>query len=235
MTPQELLRHLKIEGDSNHTAISIYLETLNSFSQGHARQDPGVHSKKKSDLDKEEKEEEEREEEEEEVAAALDRNNVSCEQVDTYACDHAKQGLETQIASDNHKDPVSEVIDGCESAKNVVDDIEKDDADVTGQKEVMGGSVQVENQFSHDNIDENAKDQSKHQLDPKIGTEHPKGPESECKDGGDTFINVPGDNVGTDVISPREGASDENSDEPLVLPSNPPLSGKALMFQQYME
>ncbi len=66
----------------------------------------------------------------------------------------------------------------------------------------MGGSVQVENQFSHDNIDENANDQSKHQLDPKIGIENPKGPESECKDGGDTSINVPGDNVRTDVISP---------------------------------
>ncbi len=55
-----------------------------------------------------------------------------CELVDTYACDHAKQGLETQIASDNHKDPVSEVTDGCQSAKNVLDDIEKDDTDVTG-------------------------------------------------------------------------------------------------------
>ncbi len=83
--------------------------------------------------------------------------------------------------------------------KNVLDDIEKDDTDITGQKDVMGGSVQVENQFSHDNIDENANDQSKHQVDPKIGTENPKGPESECKDSGDTSINVPGDNVGTDV------------------------------------
>ena len=72
--------------------------------------------------------------------------------------------------------------------------------DVTGQKEVMG-SVQVENQFSHDNIDENANDQSKHQLDPKIGTVNTEGPESECKDGGDTSINVPGDYVGADVIS----------------------------------
>ncbi len=116
-----------------------------------------------------------------------------------------------------------------------MDDVEKDVTDATGQKEVMGGSVQVENQFSHDNIDENANDQSKHRLDPKIGTENPEGPESECKDGGDTSINVPGDNVGTDVISPQEGASDEKSDEPPVLPSNPPLSGKALMFQQYME
>jgi hypothetical protein len=34
------------------------------------------------------------------------------------------------------------------------------------------GSVQVENQFSHDNIDENANGQSKHQLDPEIGTEN---------------------------------------------------------------
>ncbi len=56
--------------------------------------------------------------------------------------------------------------------------------------------------FQLDNIDENANDQSKHQPDPKIGTKNTEGPESECKDGGDTSINVPGDNVGTDVISP---------------------------------
>ncbi len=114
---------------------------------------------------------------------------------------------------------MSEGIDGYESAKNELDDIEKDDTDVTGQKEVIGGSVQVENQFSHDNIDENPNDQSKHQLNPKIGTEITEGPESECKDGGDTSINVPGDNVGTDVISPQEGASDEKSDESPLLPS----------------
>ena len=113
------MNHLKNEGNSNHTAISIYLQTLNTFSRGHVRQDPGVNSKKKPDSDEEEKEEEEEEREEEAVAAALDSNDVSCRQVDTYACDHTKQGLETQIASDNHKDPVSEVIDGCESAKNV--------------------------------------------------------------------------------------------------------------------
>jgi hypothetical protein len=95
--------------------------------------------------------------------------------------------------------------------------------------------VQVENQFSHDNIDENANDQSKHQLDPKIGTENAEGPELECKDGGDTSINVPGDNVGTDVISPQKGASDDESDEPPVLPSNPPLSGKLLACQQFLE
>ena len=49
----------------------------------------------------------------------------------------------------------------------------------------------------------NANDQSKHQKEPKIGTENPNGLESEGTDGGDTSINVPGDNVGTDVISPQ--------------------------------
>jgi hypothetical protein len=119
--------------------------------------------------------------------------------------------------------------------KNVLVDIEKDVTDATGQKEVMGESVQVENQFLHEKIDENANDQSKHQLDPKIGTENTEGPESVCKDGGDTSINVPGDNTGTDVISPQEGASDDKSYEPPVLPSNPPLSGKLLAYQQYLE
>ncbi len=45
----------------------------------------------------------------------------------------------------------------------------------------------------------NATDQSKHQPEPKIDTENPKGPESEGTDGGDTSTNVPGDYVGTDV------------------------------------
>ena len=175
------------------------------------------------------------EQEEEKVATALYGNNVSHEHVDMNAYDYPKQGQETQIASENHNDPESKVKDGCESSKNVPDDIEKDVTDVTGQKEVVGGSVQVKNQFSHDNIDENANDQSKHWLDPKIGTENTKRPESECKDGGDTSINVPGDNVGTDVISLQEGASDDKSDEPPVLPSNPPLSGKLLAYQQFLE
>ncbi len=63
MTPQGLLQHLKNEGDFTHTAISIYFETLNTFSQGNVRQDPGVYSKKKSHSEEEEKEEEEQEEE----------------------------------------------------------------------------------------------------------------------------------------------------------------------------
>ncbi len=135
----------------------------------------------------------------------------------------------------NTDDPESEVTDRCESSKNVPDDIDKDVTDVIGSMKVMGGSEHSQNEFSHDNIDMNANDQSKHRSEPKIGTENPKGPESEGTDGGDTSIYISGENVGTDVISPQEGASDDKSDEPLVLPYNPPLSGKALMFQQYME
>ena len=48
---------------------------------------------------------------------------------------------------------MSEGIDGCESAKNEPDDIEKDDTEVTGQNEVMGESVHDKNQFSHDNVE----------------------------------------------------------------------------------
>jgi hypothetical protein len=77
MTPQELLKHLKTAGDSTHAANFVYLQKLNTFCQGHARQDPGVNSKKKPDSDEEEKEEEKREEEEEDLAAASDSNDVS--------------------------------------------------------------------------------------------------------------------------------------------------------------
>ncbi len=72
MTPQKLLKHLKTVGDSTHSIIFVYLQKLNMFSWGHARQDPGVNFKKKPDSDEEEKEEEEMEEEEKEVAAPLD-------------------------------------------------------------------------------------------------------------------------------------------------------------------
>ncbi len=37
------------------------------------------------------------------------------------------------------------------------------------------------------------------------------------------------------MISPGEGGSDDNSDLLKVLQSNPPLSGKALLYQQYLE
>jgi hypothetical protein len=156
MTPQESLQHLKNEGDSTHTAMSIYLETLNTFSQGNIRQDPGVNSKKKPHSDEEEKEEEEQQEEE--VATALDGNVVSHEHEDMNACDHSKQGLETQIASETHNGPKSEVTDSCESSKNVPADIEKDVTDVTGPNAVMGGSEHSQNEYPHKNIDMNAND-----------------------------------------------------------------------------
>ncbi len=46
--------------------------------------------------------EEKEEEEEKEVATAVYGNDVSVEHVDMNACDHSKQGLETQIASETH-------------------------------------------------------------------------------------------------------------------------------------
>jgi hypothetical protein len=168
MTPQDLLQHLRSEGDSTHTAISIYLKTLHTFSQGHVRQDPGVNSKRKPHSG-EEKKEGGKEEEEEEVATTLDGNDVSCEHVDMSACDHSKQGLETQIASETHTNPRSEVTYSCESSKNVPDYIEKDATDVTG--EVMGGSEHSQNEFPQDNIDMNANDQPKQGPETEIGTE----------------------------------------------------------------
>ncbi len=63
MTPQELLRHLRSEGNATHTAISIYLEKLNTFRRGNVRQDPSINSKKKPHSEEEEKEEEDQEEE----------------------------------------------------------------------------------------------------------------------------------------------------------------------------
>ncbi len=159
------------------------------------------------------------------MTAALDGNDVSHEHVDMNACDHSKQGLETQIALETNNDPKSEITDGCESSKNIPDDIVKDVTDVIGPKEVMGGSEHSQNEFPHKNIDMNANDQSKQGPETEIGTENPNGPESEGTDGG---------NVGTDVISPLEGASHDKSDEPPVLPSNPPLSGKILVYQQFL-
>jgi hypothetical protein len=61
------------------------------------------------------------------------------------ACDHSIQGLETQIASETHNDPESEVKDGCESSRNVPDDIDKDVTDVIGSMEVMGKSEHSKN------------------------------------------------------------------------------------------
>jgi hypothetical protein len=44
-----------------------------------------------------------------------------------------------------------------------------------------------------------------------------------------------GDNVVTDVIPPGGGGSHDESDGPTVLPSNSPLCGKTLLYQQYLE
>jgi hypothetical protein len=46
-------------------------------------------------------------------------------------------------------------------------------------------------------------------------------PELEGTDGG---------NVGTDIMSPQEGASDDKNDGLQVLPSNPPPNGKIFMY-----
>jgi hypothetical protein len=48
-------------------------------------------------------------------------------------------------------------------------------------------------------------------------------------------MNVPGDNVATDVISPGGGGSHDKSNGPTVLPSNSPLSWKTLLYQHDLE
>jgi hypothetical protein len=48
-------------------------------------------------------------------------------------------------------------------------------------------------------------------------------------------MNVPGDNVVADVISPGGEGSHDKSDGPTVLPSNSPLSRKTLLYQHDLE
>jgi hypothetical protein len=72
----------------------------------------------------------------------------------------------------------------------------------------------------------NSNDQYKQGPKIDFGTDNPKRPELEDTDGG---------NVGTDIISPQEGASDDESDEPPVLPSNPPPNGKIFLYQKCLE
>jgi hypothetical protein len=72
----------------------------------------------------------------------------------------------------------------------------------------------------------NSNDQYKQGPKTGFGTDNPKRPELEGTDSG---------NVGTDIISPQEGASDDESDEPPVLPSNPLPNGKIFMYQKYLE
>jgi hypothetical protein len=80
---------------------------MNLRNTGHGRQNARVNSKKKPDSEEEDKEEEEEDEEKEEeeeeeeedkeIATTLDSKEVSHVHVDTDACDHSKQGLESEI------------------------------------------------------------------------------------------------------------------------------------------
>ncbi len=51
----------------------------------------------------------------------------------------------------------------------------------------------------------------------------------------DTTMNVQGDNVVTDVISPGGGGSHNKSDGPTVLLSYSPLCAKTLLYQEYLD
>ncbi len=93
---------------------------MNPSNTGHGRQNPSVNSKKKPDSEEEDKEEEEEEEEEEEIATALDSKEVSHVHIGTDACDHSKQGLESEIPPETQNDPESEVTDGCNSSKKAL-------------------------------------------------------------------------------------------------------------------
>jgi hypothetical protein len=90
----------------------------------------------------------------------------------------------------------------------------------------VGGSEHSQNEFPHETAIMNANDQSKQGPEIEISTENSNGPESEGTDGG---------NVGTGVISPQERASDDESNEPPVLPSNPPQHGKIVAIEKYLE
>jgi hypothetical protein len=134
--------------------------------------------------------------------------------IGTDACDHSKQGLESEIPPETQNGPESEVTYGCDLSKKAL----------------------YKTEVSHKIFDIDANDQTKQGPELEIGTENQQGPESEVTKGGDTSTNKPGHSIGTEVISPG-GGSDDNSDGPTVtvLQSNPPLSGKALMYQQYLE
>ena len=84
-------------------------------------------------------------------------------------------------------------------------------------------------------FDIDANDQTNTGLEPEIGTEIQHEPELELKKDSDTSTNKPGNSIVSEVISPGEVGSDDKSDGPTVLQSNPPLSGKALLYQQYLE
>ncbi len=129
------------------------------------------------------------------------------------ACDHSKQGLESEIPPETQNDPELEVTDGFDPSTKALDKTE----------------------ICNKNFDIDSNDQTKQGPEPDIGTDNQHEPESEVTKGGDTSTNIPGDSIGTEVISPGEGGFDDNSNGSKVLQSNPPLSGKALLYQQYLE
>ncbi len=132
------------------------------------------------------------------------------------ANDQSKHKPEPKNGTENPNGPESEGTDGGDTSINVPGDYVGTDVifvtDGTGPKEVMGGNEHFKNQFAHENNDMNSNDQYKQGQKTGFGTDNPKRPEIEGTDGG---------NVGTDIISPQEGASDDKSDEPPVLPWTP--------------
>ena len=94
---------------------------MNPSNTGHGRQNPSVNSKRKPDSEEEDKEEEdeevEEEEEEEKIVTALESKEVFHVHIGMDACDHSKQGLESEILPETQNDPESEVTDGCDPSK----------------------------------------------------------------------------------------------------------------------
>ncbi len=124
------------------------------------------------------------------------------------ANDQSKHQPEPEIGTENPKGPESEGTDCGDISINVPGDYVGTDVifgtDGIGPKEVMGGSEHSKNEFSHKNNDMKSNDQYKQRPKTDFGTDSPKRPELEGTDGG---------NVGTDVISPQEGASDDERNE----------------------
>ncbi len=84
---------------------------MNPSNTGHGRQNPSINSKKKPESEEEDKEEEEEEEEKEEeeeedkeISTAFNSKEVSHVHIGTDACDHSKQGLESEIPSETQND-----------------------------------------------------------------------------------------------------------------------------------
>jgi hypothetical protein len=146
------------------------------------------------------------------------------------ANDQSKHQPEPKIGTVNPNGPESEGSDGGDTSINVPGDYVGTDVlsvtDGTGPNEVMAGSEHSKNEFANKNNDMNSNDQYKQGPKTDFGTDNVKRPVLEGTDGG---------NVGTDIISPQEGASGKKSDEPPILPSNPPPNGKIFMYQKYLE